>query len=597
MIAISSKSAHHEPRDLSDVVEEIDDICRTAFTKSSVGQIECIQVLRIRVLTILLKGLGDYSPGNNEDTVLKELSDYIGTDACNILTLCGEKLKQVLRVCVGIDPTYSAASYWSPIDQRRHTVTHRPVPATPNGRTYILATAYAFYALTLAGPRHRLHSVIHYIAEIAERKRGVRVSYEADCPPGWWHIPPTVHHILGQTGLSAAIDRTVLKAGQRSEADLESLLSLTLDNRADAEWVDVDGFASDFLASFTVQKLPSDERSQAAIRHTQLTLNRVFEADISEKEALFMLMTHLLYREACPTSFIYTYPVQVIDTCCVMTIGTRELIPSDADLVLHHLVRSVFTRPLLLDYSARESAARIEAERNALWEQTALNAAHRIGTPVANVGWRLDLLQDYLDRQDHANAQLSLAQAREEARRANDIIYDFKRLAVHNLKPSVASVRVFLNALSEDALARGFRCDLQVEGTPHIAVDEIRWKECLEEILKNATRWCSQDSRSFTMTASEVPGSQILPPGPMLRYVELHFRDNGPGVSDDDKLKIFDPFVSRHPAGSGLGLPYVKRIVEAHAGRIAEVGQKGQGADFVILLPAASKERNAGTTN
>ena len=351
------------------------------------------------------------------------------------------------------------------------------------------------------------------------------------------------------------------------------------------------GFAKNFLLSFLSNRLPHDTRVRDVIQSTQLTLSNLFGKEIGKREALFMLMTHLLYREACPANFIYTYPVRVAKTCCVMTIGTSKLLPTEIDLALYHYVRSIFTPPLLLDYAAREAEARIEAERNALWEQTALEAAHHIGTPVSNVILLLELLEKYMIMENHADVQATLASLLNEAKLANDIIYDFKRLSyVHNLKPSVFPVQMFFEALSARAEHHGFECISHVDGDLYIKVDELRFSQCLAEILTNACRWCRDKHKKFTMTATLIPGPSAVPPNPGRSHVELHFRDNGPGINSDFKTRIFEQFYSKYPSGTGLGLPYVKRIVEAHDGKMVEMGQEGSGADFAIWLPSAAHD-------
>ncbi|MCI0660090.1 MAG: HAMP domain-containing histidine kinase, partial [Acidobacteria bacterium] len=71
-------------------------------------------------------------------------------------------------------------------------------------------------------------------------------------------------------------------------------------------------------------------------------------------------------------------------------------------------------------------------------------------------------------------------------------------------------------------------------------------------------------------------------------WVKIEYNDNGPGIEDHLKARIFDDFYSRRPGrktGSGLGLGYVRRIVEAHRGKIKEEGKHGSGAKFVIEIP------------
>lgn len=69
--------------------------------------------------------------------------------------------------------------------------------------------------------------------------------------------------------------------------------------------------------------------------------------------------------------------------------------------------------------------------------------------------------------------------------------------------------------------------------------------------------------------------------------------DNGIGISEEDKRRIFDPFFSTKQGGTGLGLTVVHSIVEAHKGRIKIESEKGKGSRFSIELPGAKCEERA----
>ena len=64
--------------------------------------------------------------------------------------------------------------------------------------------------------------------------------------------------------------------------------------------------------------------------------------------------------------------------------------------------------------------------------------------------------------------------------------------------------------------------------------------------------------------------------------------DDGPGVPADLSDRIFDPFFTTKPQGSGLGLPIVRKIVDAHDGRIDLTSTPGQGTRFRVTLPVSS---------
>jgi signal transduction histidine kinase len=76
------------------------------------------------------------------------------------------------------------------------------------------------------------------------------------------------------------------------------------------------------------------------------------------------------------------------------------------------------------------------------------------------------------------------------------------------------------------------------------------------------------------------------------RWVEFSVTDTGPGIPAAEQSKIFDRFVradsarTRATGGAGLGLAIAKWIAEAHGGRISVESEPGNGAKFVVRLPA-----------
>src|SRR5262249_57373468 len=70
--------------------------------------------------------------------------------------------------------------------------------------------------------------------------------------------------------------------------------------------------------------------------------------------------------------------------------------------------------------------------------------------------------------------------------------------------------------------------------------------------------------------------------------VVIDVSDNGPGITADLTDRIFNPFFTTKPQGSGLGLPIVRKIVDAHDGRIDVNSSSETGTRFRITLPIAS---------
>ncbi|MBW9091316.1 hypothetical protein JNB91_26230 [Rhizobium wenxiniae] len=65
----------------------------------------------------------------------------------------------------------------------------------------------------------------------------------------------------------------------------------------------------------------------------------------------------------------------------------------------------------------------------------------------------------------------------------------------------------------------------------------------------------------------------------------IRFKDDGEGISEEDLEKIFDPFYSTKPNGTGLGLAMVHRIVDAHYGTVTITSKRGEGTEVSLRLP------------
>jgi signal transduction histidine kinase len=111
--------------------------------------------------------------------------------------------------------------------------------------------------------------------------------------------------------------------------------------------------------------------------------------------------------------------------------------------------------------------------------------------------------------------------------------------------------------------------------------DEDWLRQVLENLLGNAIKY-SPERRSIWLAVRKDGG-----------HVRLEVKDEGPGLSDEDKGRLFGRFqrLSARPTGgessTGLGLSIVKQLVERHGGRVfAESEGRGRGTTFVAELPA-----------
>ncbi|MEC9345208.1 MAG: ATP-binding protein [Pseudomonadota bacterium] len=109
-------------------------------------------------------------------------------------------------------------------------------------------------------------------------------------------------------------------------------------------------------------------------------------------------------------------------------------------------------------------------------------------------------------------------------------------------------------------------------------------------LVKNAAEAVPPRNGEITLSTAYRHGVRLAVPGSSERIqlpLEVTVADNGPGVPEDIRAHLFDPFVTTKPGGSGLGLALVAKIIDDHGG-IVEADMTSRGALFRVYLPVVS---------
>jgi signal transduction histidine kinase len=120
---------------------------------------------------------------------------------------------------------------------------------------------------------------------------------------------------------------------------------------------------------------------------------------------------------------------------------------------------------------------------------------------------------------------------------------------------------------------------------PPIPIDASLIHQAMMNLMGNAIEAVEEGSGAVTVRAMyRPPGSRGEGSPPV---AEISVIDNGPGVPEELRARIFEPFsTTKGTRGTGLGLAVTKRVVEEHGGRISLSSEAGRGATFTISLPA-----------
>jgi hypothetical protein len=112
-------------------------------------------------------------------------------------------------------------------------------------------------------------------------------------------------------------------------------------------------------------------------------------------------------------------------------------------------------------------------------------------------------------------------------------------------------------------------------------VDPLQLEQVFRNILENSLAACADPVRidaCFTATAVESEEA-----------IQISIRDNGPGLSDEQRENIFQPFYTTKSQGSGLGMAITRRIIEAHGGQLAVGPPDRPGTEILITLPRGER--------
>lgn len=233
---------------------------------------------------------------------------------------------------------------------------------------------------------------------------------------------------------------------------------------------------------------------------------------------------------------------------------------------------------LLAEASRAQVLERVDEERAALLR----SVSHDLRTPLATIRAVASDLRDGVPYDDATRTEL-LATVCDEAERLDRIVANLlsmSRIEAGAFKPDRQAVDI--DELVRDRLRRMkdlFRkVRVQVElpaDLPLVDGDYSQLDQVFTNLLENAARHAPPGS--FVRVAGRRRGDSV----------EVRVSDEGIGVPDWERMKIFEPFRRGEGSGSsGVGLAICKAVVEAHGGTIAVDRTPGGGATFVVCLPA-----------
>jgi signal transduction histidine kinase len=236
--------------------------------------------------------------------------------------------------------------------------------------------------------------------------------------------------------------------------------------------------------------------------------------------------------------------------------------------------------------SRRTAQQAIESERMNALTLLAAGVAHEIGNPLNSLHIHLQLMERKAQELDHnakAELQQSIDVARSEVRRLDSIVTQFLR-AIRPSQPRLHPENV--NTIVEEAV-RFFTPEIQdrdmfVEqelraDLPLLQLDRGQMKQAFYNVIKNSLE--AMKRHGTLRIRTDLDDTHVI----------VTFVDTGGGMSPENLSRVFEPYFTTKPSGSGLGLLIVRRIVREHGGELSIESTQGKGLTLTIRLPYVEK--------
>jgi two-component system nitrogen regulation sensor histidine kinase NtrY len=235
----------------------------------------------------------------------------------------------------------------------------------------------------------------------------------------------------------------------------------------------------------------------------------------------------------------------------------------------------------------RDSRDRLlQAERVAAWREMARRLAHELKNPLFPIQLSIETLRRALDHEGETEGSAqpfrtlfresseTILQELAALRRIIEEFSQFARMPQPELRPTDVNEVVgrVLDLYRPRANGVALEADL-APGLPPVPADADLLARALGNLMGNAFDAMAAGGVLRVRTAPEPEG------------VRIEVEDTGPGLTDDQRTRLFTPYYTTKRGGTGLGLAIVQGIVSDHGGRIQVRSNPGEGTTFTLLLP------------
>ena len=220
------------------------------------------------------------------------------------------------------------------------------------------------------------------------------------------------------------------------------------------------------------------------------------------------------------------------------------------------------------------------------------NMTHEFKTPLATISLAVDALRNEKVVHDRTKSEYFTGIIKEENRRMNKQVETILQASLLDRQEQQLNLRALhAHVLIQEAMenfqlqleGKGGRSELQLNAKNDLVqLDEVHFMNIVTNLIDNAVKY-SKENPIIRIITHSTPKSLVI-----------RIEDNGIGMSKETQRRIFEKFYRAHTGnlhnvkGFGLGLSYVKTIVEGHHGKIKVDSVVGKGTNFTLEFPLKS---------
>ncbi len=316
----------------------------------------------------------------------------------------------------------------------------------------------------------------------------------------------------------------------------------------------------------------------------QLELNKQLSNFLVSTITALVLLTAIALALAIFLSTRITEPLKTIrmKLQAIDLKKENQQIDYPANDEIGELVNAYNTKVKELIQKANQLA---QSERESAWREMAKQVAHEIKNPLTPIKLNAQLLQRKLDSGDENIQEKTrdfIAGLIDQVNTLSRIANEFSNYAS---LPKSIETKVELGSIVRNVLNVMSQENIRVESVipdeeQYVMADKELMVRVINNLVKNAVH--AMEEKTYTNDQSPLLSVRLTTLG---NDLELTISDNGTGIPEEMRDKIFSPNFTTKSTGMGLGLAMVRQILEQAGGSIRFETSSGTGTSFIILLP------------